>query len=177
MDTLEQIAGRASSGDARAFQQLVEATSVRLFRLAARILGSEAEAEDVLQESYVKAYRSLVSDQFDRRSSIGTWLYRIVSNTAIDALRGRARRPLASDRLPEGRWDGIGSAEAHIALRELDDWLGELPAEQRAALVLKSVEGLESAEIAKILGCSEGAVEQKLVRARAQLRRKRQEDD
>ena len=177
MDSLAEVAASASRGDAGAFQQIVRATSARLVRLAARILGSEAEAEDVVQEAYVKAFRALAEGRFDQRSALETWLYRIVSNGAIDALRSRARRPVPTDRLPDGAWGGAGSPEAHLALRELDDWLGELPAEQRAALVLKAVEGRETAEIAEILGCTEGAVEQKLVRARATLRKRGQDHD
>ncbi len=177
MDSLAEVAARVSRGDAGAFHQIVRATSPRLVRLAARILGSEEEAEDVVQEAYVKAFRSLAEGRFDQRSALETWLYRIVSNGAIDALRSRARRPLPTDHLPEGPWGGAGSPEAHVALRELDDWLADLPAEQRAALVLKAVEGRETAEIAEILGCSEGAVEQKLVRARATLRKRGQDHD
>jgi RNA polymerase sigma-70 factor (ECF subfamily) len=177
LDTLEQFAARVSRGDTDAFREIVEATSVRLVRVAARILGDSGEAEDVVQEAYVKAYRSLVEGRFDQRSSVPTWLHRIVANGAIDALRSRGRRALPLEQLPEGRWDGVGTSEAHLALRELDDWLSDLPAEQRVALVLKSVEGLETTEIAAILGVSEGAVEQKLVRARAALRRKGQVDD
>ncbi len=176
MEKLEEAALRVSGGDHRAFRRIVAATSPRLIRLAARLLGSVEEAEDVVQESYVKAYRSLVNGQFDQRSAVGTWLYRIVSNAAIDALRSRARRPIPSDTMPEGTWNGTAFAEARLALKELDDWLNELPAEQRAAVVLKSVEGLTSAEIATILECSEGAVEQKLVRARASLRKKQADD-
>jgi RNA polymerase sigma-70 factor (ECF subfamily) len=155
---------------------MVAATSPQLVRLAARILGNLPDAEDVVQESYMRAHRALVEGRFDQRAKVSTWLYRIVSNAAIDALRGRGRRPLSSDTLPEGAWDGASSAEARLALTELDDWLSDLPAEQRTAIVLKSVEGLTTAEIAEILQCSEGAVEQKLVRARAALR-KRHDDD
>jgi RNA polymerase sigma-70 factor (ECF subfamily) len=176
LENLEEAALRVSRGDPRAFRRIVAATSPRLIRLAARLLGSVEEAEDVVQESYVKAYRSLTEGKFDQRASVGTWLYRIVSNAAIDALRGRARRPVPSDTMDEGTWNGAASAEARLALAELDDWLHELPAEQRAAVVLKSVEELTSAEIATILGCSEGAVEQKLVRARAALRKKQAND-
>ncbi len=177
MDSLAEVVARVSRGDAGAFHQIVRATSPRLVRLAARILGSEEEAEDVVQEAYVKAFRSLAEGRFDQRSALETWLYRIVSNGAIDALRSRARRPLPTEHLPEVPWGGAGSPEAHVALRELDDWLADLPAEQRAALVLKAVEGRETAEIAEILGCSEGAVEQKLVRARATLRKRGQDHD
>ena len=132
----------------------------------------------MVQQSYLKAHRSLMSERFDRRSSVYTWLYRIVVNTALDALRARNRRQTARDTSVEPAWDGVGSLEARLALRELDDWLATLPAQQRAALVLKSVEGLSSPEIASVLQCSEGAVEQKLVRARAALRRRtRSQDD
>jgi RNA polymerase sigma-70 factor (ECF subfamily) len=149
-----------------------------LVRFAARLVGNVQDAEDVVQQSYLKAHRALVSGRFDRRSSVQTWLFRIVSNASIDLLRARTRRRTAHDIQPEPAWDGAASAEARVALRELDDWLTALPADQRAALILKSVEGLSAPEIATILRSSEGAVEQKLVRARATLRTKmRSEDD
>jgi RNA polymerase sigma-70 factor (ECF subfamily) len=176
LENLEEVAQRISRGDSSAFRQIVAATSPQLVRLAARILGSLEEAEDVVQEAYVKAYRSLTMGRFEHRATVQTWLYRVVSNAAIDALRSRGRRPMPSDTIPEGAWDGASSAEARLALTELDDWLRELPAEQRTAVVLKSVEGLTSVEIGEVLQCSEGAVEQKLVRARAALR-KRQDND
>ena len=71
---------------------------------------------------------------------------------------------------PWSGWDGEAGAEAHMALAELNELLGALPPDQRAAVVLQSVEGHAVSEIAVILGCSEGAVEQRLVRARATLR-------
>lgn len=175
MDTLEKAVDRVLSGDRAAFQQIVDATSVRLVRLSARIMGNLADAEDVVQEAYVKAYRALVAAQFDRRSSAATWLYRIVVNGSIDAKRSRARRAEASDVQIDPSWDGAAFAEARLALSELDDWLEALPADQRATLVLQSLEGLNNTEIAQVMGVSEGAVEQRLVRARAALRQKRQE--
>ncbi|MGC4094975.1 MAG: sigma-70 family RNA polymerase sigma factor [Polyangiaceae bacterium] len=97
------------------------------------------------------------------------WLSRIVVNTAIDALRARKRAPITGKDMLE-QTDYSASAETRVALAELDDWLSALPPEQRAALILKSIEGYTSAEIAELLECSEGAVEQRLVRARANLR-------
>jgi RNA polymerase sigma-70 factor (ECF subfamily) len=136
------------------------------------MLGNVADAEDVVQEAYVKAFRSLAAGQFDERSSVKTWLYRIVTHATIDAMRTRARgRP--SENLPAASWDGLAVAEARLALAELADWLEVLPPEQRAAIVLKAVEDLTTTEIAQILECSEGAVEQRLVRARAALRERR----
>lgn len=157
-------------GDPAAFRRLVVETSHKLVRLAARITGSVEEGEDVVQEAYVKAHRALVDGRFDGRSRIETWLYRIVANTAIDALRAGAKRPKSADTIPEPSWDGAGAAEARVALAELDSLLDGLPHDQRAAIVLKSVEGLSAGEIADVLNTTEGAVEQRLVRARATLR-------
>jgi RNA polymerase sigma-70 factor (ECF subfamily) len=124
----------------------------------------------VVQEAYLKAYRSILAGGFDGRSKVETWLYRIVANQAIDQLRRRGRTRLVGDEALEVPGAGAGSIEAHVALRELDDLFADLPPEQRVAMILKSVEGLSSAEIAAIMECSEGAVEQRLVRARAALR-------
>jgi RNA polymerase sigma-70 factor, ECF subfamily len=171
LETLEQAAARVASGDSAAFQTIVSATSDRLVRLGARLLGNVSDAEDVVQEAYVKAYRALLAGQFDGRSSLTTWLYRIVTRGAIDALRaGKRQKTTPSDSLPEAAFDGLGQVEARLAVVELANLLEGLPEEQRVALVLKSVEGLSTPEIASILGCSEGAVEQRLVRARAALR-------
>ncbi len=173
MTNLEEAVADFLAGNRSAFQKVVDATSTRLVRLSARMLGNRMDAEDVVQEAYVKAYRSLIGGQFDGRSRVETWLYRIVVNASIDARRARGRRVPTSDVLDEPPWDGGVFAEARLALSELADWLSELPEEQRTALILKAVEGLGSAEIAEILECSEGAVEQLLVRARTTLRQRR----
>jgi RNA polymerase sigma-70 factor (ECF subfamily) len=176
LSDLDQAVDRFLAGDTSAFQQIVDATSDRMIRLSARMMGSLADAEDVVQDAYVKAYQALSADRFDRRSKPETWLYRIVTNTPIDALRSRARRRTSSDEGVEPQYDGLASAEARVALAEIDDWLGQLPIEQRAAVTLKALEGMTSAEVAEVLDCSEGAVEQRLVRARATLRELRQGD-
>jgi RNA polymerase sigma-70 factor, ECF subfamily len=175
LDGLEQAAERVARGDAGAFRRIVDSTADGLVRLAARMLGSVSDAEEVVQEAFVKAYRSLTEGSFDHRSSVRTWLYRIVTRTAIDALRSRRRRLETSDVELEGTPgpDAVAAADARVALRELSDWLDALPGDQRAAILLKAVEGLTTPEIAAILECSEGAVEQRLVRARATLRERR----
>lgn len=175
MENLEEAVEKVLNGDSTAFGQIVEATSPRLVRMSARMLGSIQDAEDVVQDSYVKAYRSLQNGQFDRRAKVETWLYRIVVNTTLDAKRSKARsKTTASDQLEHtGGWESVAATEARVALREMSAWLDRLPEEQRTVLWLKTIEGLESAEVAAILGCSEGAVEQRLVRARATLREKR----
>ena len=173
MPDLEAAAARVAAGDVQAFGEIVEGTSRELVRLAARLSGSLPDGEDVVQDAYVRAYRALVAGRFDGRSSVKTWLYQIVTHRAIDALRSSARRPLTVDRVDELPVATATAPEAHLALVELSEWLEVLPAEQRAAVVLKSVQGFSSKETADILGCSEGAVEQRLVRARATLRARR----
>ncbi len=132
-------------------------------------MGSTAEAEDVVQEAYVKAFRALEEGRFDARSSIETWLHRIVVNTALDARRKRSRA--REDALDSSR-GAEGNAETAVALRELAESLDALPDDQRAALLMKA-DGMSAAEIGAVLGCTEGAVEQRLVRARATLRERR----
>jgi RNA polymerase sigma-70 factor (ECF subfamily) len=170
---LEAAVRQVLKGDRAAFGEIVRATSDRLVRLAARMTGNMADAEEIVQDAYVKAYRALADGRFDRRSSVETWLYRIVTNGAIDALRERARRPEPRDLGADvaiGDTGGSDAAEARVALVELASWMRDLPPDQRAALVLKALEGLSSAEIAEVTESTEGAVEQRLVRARAALR-------
>jgi len=166
---LERLALEARQ-DLGAFREIVLRTQAELVRYAARVLGSLSEAEDVVQEAYVKAHGALTRGEFDGRSRLRTWLYGIVTHGAIDVLRGgRRRRALHQRAASEAVTEQAPRAEAQLALHELRDWLAGLPPEQRATLVLKVIEGHSSREVAEILGCSEGAVEQRLVRARAAL--------
>ncbi len=158
-------------GDQAAFQRLVRRCSPALARLAAHLVGPDVD--DVMQESWTKAYVALRAGRFDTRrrgSSIEAWLRQIVARTAYDWLRSRRRRKARDVRLqghvPE-------NASARVALRQLDTLLESLPPAQRIALLLKEVEGMTTREIALVLKCSEGAVEQRLVRARATLREHR----
>ena len=131
MSTLEDAARRVQRGDVSAFREIVEATSARLVRLSARIMGSVAEAEDVVQDAYVKAYRAMVAGQFDARSRVETWLHRIVVNTSVDAKRKRTRA--REDAIDSSRGQE-GTAESAVALAELAKMLEALPEDQRAAI-------------------------------------------
>src|SRR5712664_4799645 len=92
MDATESAAvlARAQQGDGDAFRALVERHSRTLFRMAFRMTGNEQDAEDVVQESFLRAYRQL--GKFDERASFGTWLYRIAMNCSLDLVRSRKRR-------------------------------------------------------------------------------------
>lgn len=177
-ESLGEQVRRVAAGEPAAFAAIVVATTPRLHRLAARIMADADEAEDVLQEAYLRAFDALVDRRFDGRSGAYTWLYRIVANAAVDALRKRRRRTRRLD--PDGELDAPVDGEerlaARAALRELGALLGDLPAEQRTTVVLKELEGLSSNEVAEVMDCSVGAVEQRLVRARAALRRRIERD-
>ena len=162
------------------FRALVQANAPRLYRTALRLLANGADAEDVVQETFTRAYGAFSSGAFRGEAQAGTYLYRIVVNASLNRLKSRQRwwrwlrTPLdeAAPEVPVAPMD----AEARVALREMAERLDRLPAEQRAAIVLTQVEGLSNAEAAAALGCSEGAVEQRLIRARAALRRGDQDE-
>lgn len=172
---LSSALDRVIRGNASAFRDIVEATSSRMVRVSARLLGSVADAEDVVQDAYVKAFRKATESNFEPPDDVGAWLYRIVVNASLDAMRSKKRRP-ARDEM-DNVVSTLASAETHAALAELADWLSELPEEQRVALTLTAVEGLSGKEAADVLGISEGAVEQRVVRARAALRQKRSDEE
>lgn len=170
MSDLEEAARRVAAGDRAAFDAIVRSTQRPLLRVAARVLGSREEALDVLQEAYLRAFDTLVEGAFDGRSRVSSWLYRVVVNASIDALRARRRRTMVP--LPDVEpHAGEASAEVRVALADLGRMLDRLPVEQRAALVLRELEGLSNAEVAAVLETTEGAIEQRLIRARATLRR------
>ncbi len=151
-----------------AFRDIVEATKHRLYRLALRMTGNAEDARDVLQDSYVRAHGALVGGRWKGESTVDTWLYRIVVNTALNHRRGWLRRARPVEIDPVTSPSPETSADAARLMREVFD----LPSEQRAVVVLKELEGHTSAEIGRLLECSEGAVEQRLLRARATLRKR-----
>jgi RNA polymerase sigma-70 factor (ECF subfamily) len=156
-----------------ALEHLVATASDELVRLAARVVGNSAEAEDVVQEAWAKGLVALQHKELADVGVLKTWLYRVVLNGAFNARRSRdrrAERELAWQQRRVG--DGLAALEAAVALRRVAAMLDDLPDEQAGALVLKELHGMTAAEVAKVLECSEGAVEQRLVRARAALRKR-----
>ncbi|MBS2031068.1 MAG: RNA polymerase sigma factor [Deltaproteobacteria bacterium] len=168
---LAELAQAAARGDAASFAALVRVASPRLLVLAARILADPDEAADVLQEAWMRTHDALATRELRELAAFEAWMKRMVVRLSVDQLRNRARRVRLQGQL-EARVAPAdeGALEARAACRELASWLEALPAEQRAALVLKDLEGYTSAEIASLMGTSEGSVEQRLVRARATLR-------
>jgi RNA polymerase sigma-70 factor (ECF subfamily) len=169
------------AGDRAEFARLVEATSGKLYRLALRILGNPQDAEDILQETFIKAFRHVKT--FDGRSSITTWLYRIATNEALMVLRRKNPAMVSIDE-PVETMEGereplqivdwccmpeteLMSAEAR---KYLDAAIDRLPPKLRVVFVLRDIEDLSTADTAQALNLSEEAVKTRLSRARFQLR-------
>jgi RNA polymerase sigma-70 factor (ECF subfamily) len=170
----------AKEGDEDAYAELVRRHSGGLHRAVARILADDAEAWDVVQMAFLKAWQKL--DRYDPRYSFSTWLYRIGTNLAIDLLRSRTSRQRAHKAGTEHRLRVVGSGEsagARVDMREADGVLRQLvrvlTPQQRSAFVLREMEGLETSEVADVLGCSATTVRNHIFQARKALRRELRE--
>ncbi len=150
-----------------AFEKLVRRNQTVVYRVALRMLGNEAEAEDATQDTFVQAWRAL--PHFRGESSFETWLYRIVTNRCLNLLRShRSTEPLLeTHEASSGRPNHL--AEARSELDALKDAIGRLPPDQRATLVLRELEGLSYEQIAHVLGTTVPAVKGRLHRARLEL--------
>ncbi len=168
---------RARRGDGEAFRELVERHSRSVFRLAFRMTGNEHDAEDVVQESFLRAYKQL--GRFESRANFGTWLYRITANCAVDLMRARQARhdvsrsesldvdvhqPTADAPNPERM---AQSAEIE---RTVQGALGDLSPLERAAFTLRHYEGRSIDEIATTLNLGTSAAKHSVFRAVKKLR-------
>jgi RNA polymerase sigma-70 factor (ECF subfamily) len=181
----ESLAARAAGGDVSAFEALVARYQDRVYRLACRLTGSEVDALDVLQDTFLQVYRHLAT--FRGESRFGTWLYRIATNAALMHRRALARRPAESLDAFLPRFDDEGRhgptpAELQVAARadELLDQqelaaaarsaLEALPERYRIPFVLRDLEEISTADVAEVLGLEQATVRQRVHRARLMLR-------
>jgi RNA polymerase sigma-70 factor (ECF subfamily) len=171
---------KARSGDTDAFRVLVERHGRALFRLAFRMTGNEQDAEDVVQESFLRAHRQL--GKFDERASFGTWLYRIATNCSLDLVRSRKRRsenlapadpeledPVLS--LPSGDPNPERMTLSSEVRERVAGAMQELSATERTAFVLRHFEGMCIEEVSRVLECQPGAAKHSVFRAVQKLRR------
>jgi RNA polymerase sigma-70 factor (ECF subfamily) len=171
----------AKAGDMHAFEELVKRYDRNVFRIAQHITQNREDAEDVVQEAFLKAYGNLA--QFQEQSKFYTWLVRIAVNEALMKLRRRRPERMVSldqdiqteeDSMPREVADWSPNPEQQYNQAELRDILGKtiqgLPAGFRTVFVLRDVEGLSTEETADALGLSIPAVKSRLLRARLQLR-------
>ena len=166
----------AQAGDERAFRQLVAPYEDALTVHCYRMLGSPHDAEDLVQETLLRAWRNL--DRFERRASVHSWLYRIATNACLDELERRPRRPIPVLPFPDSRHETaaapIADPAARYAVREgmelaLLSAIQVLPGRQRAVLILRDVLGWTGPEVAELLESTVAAVNSALQRARATI--------
>ena len=185
-----ELVERAQQGDGPAFAMLVERHQRQLYRLALRMTGSEADAQEVLQEAFLNAYQKL--PLFRGEAQFSSWLYRIAANSALMRLRRKRRAP---DTLAEQPLELAGprfSAEGYLEPASSSDWsqradekmmsgelgdainkaVAELPDDYRTVFLLKDVDGLSNEDIANALALTVPAVKSRLHRARLALREK-----
>src|SRR5690349_1861333 len=170
MDATEAAAvlARARQGDSDAFRALVERHSRAVFRLAYRMTGNESDAEDMVQETFLRAWKQL--DRFDGRAAFGSWLYRICANCSLDHIRARSRhvdpRPERKeggetedllDRMPSPGPSPERLARSSEITAMLLPALDELSEMERTAFVMRHYEGLSIDDIAGALGVPAGA--------------------
>jgi RNA polymerase sigma-70 factor (ECF subfamily) len=176
------LLSRLRAGEPAAFEELVRAETGRLLAVTRRILPTEEDARDAVQDAFLFAFRSL--DRFQGQARLSTWLHRIAVNAALMKLRTRKRKreepldPLLPTYLDDGhhaerfaKWDDpteiIERAENKALIRRM---IGELPDAYRTVLLLRDIEGLDTEETAKLLETTPNAVKVRLHRARQALR-------
>lgn len=165
--------------EAQAFATLFELYSDKIYRLSLSLLKEEAAAEGVVQDAFLRLIERL--DQFEGRSGLGTWLYRIAYNLSVDRLRQRKPEVTLADEVDDGRlpapihlvdwtqWPEQLLSDAEITA-ELDKAIAALPEKFRVVFVLREVEGLSTEETAQIIGLTLSATKVRLHRARLFLR-------
>ena len=169
-------------GDREEFSRLVDAYSGPIYRLALKMLGIPADAEDVLQNTFLKAFQHV--KDFEGRSSLSTWLYRIASNEALMLLRKKRPEVSLNDTAPESDdkdepspeqftdWCCLPEEEflSSESRKALDRAVEHLPESQRIVFILRDIEGLSIQETGEALDLSETAIKTRLLRARLRLR-------
>jgi RNA polymerase sigma-70 factor (ECF subfamily) len=169
------------SGDRAEFARLVETYYEMIYRLAIKMVNDAQDAEDMLQETFIKAYRHLQG--FDGRSSLSTWLYRIATNEALMFLRRDKRIQLSIDETDDTDeaefeplqivdWCCLPEEELMSleALAQLDHAITSLPPNLRVVFILRDIQGLSTREVSEVLNLGESAVKTRLSRARLRLR-------
>ncbi|HWQ83343.1 MAG TPA: sigma-70 family RNA polymerase sigma factor [Anaerolineales bacterium] len=170
------------TGDKAEFARLVDAYYPVIYRLALKILGNTQDAEDILQETFIKAFRNIAD--FNGRSRLSTWLYRIATNEALMLIRRRKPDTISievpregdeEDKEPLEIVDWCCMPERELLSSEsrqrLDQAIESLPPSLRVVFVLRDIEGLSTLETGEVLHLSETAVKTRLSRARLRLRK------
>jgi RNA polymerase sigma-70 factor (ECF subfamily) len=169
----------AKAGDRGAMHELYERNRSRIFSLAYRYAGNVADAEDILQDSFIKAFSSLGKCQLNENAYFATWLYRIAVNCSLDHLRRRRTREshvvwsinFSAEAVKERSATPEGEYLRSEIRQQVQRSLAKLSKRKRMVVVLRHYQQLKIGEIAAAMGCSQGSVKRQLFRALAQLKK------
>jgi RNA polymerase sigma-70 factor (ECF subfamily) len=167
-DNERELVLRSRHGDSEAFAALLRAHQRMIHALTYRMTGSLADAEDLAQETFIQAYQQL--DHFRGDASLGSWLYRIAVNRCLNWRQREARHARLHEEWGREQTAAADTPDESLA-RRVREALLQLKPKQRAAVVLTVYEGLNHAQAAQVLGCSETTVSWRLFTARAKLKR------
>jgi RNA polymerase sigma-70 factor (ECF subfamily) len=179
----QSLVQRVQKGDQQAFALLVAKYQRRIFRLISRFVSDPATAEDIAQETFLRAYRAI--GRFRGDSQFYTWLYRIAVNTAKRSALDDARSPVLQENATfsqdeetfpkQEQLSSMDTPDAVMASREIADTVNAamdaLPEELRTAIVLREIDGMSYDEIAQVMGCPVGTVRSRIFRAREAIAR------
>lgn len=172
----ELIVKRAQQGDSRALEELILAYEKRVYNIAYRFMGNEADAYDMAQEALIKLYRSIVS--FKHKSSFSSWVYRLTVNTCMDGLRKRKHAPVSLEYSIEigatSEDTGTDSPEEKILSIEksedIQKAINGLNDSYKSVVIMRDIDGFSYEEIAELLEISIGTVKSRINRGRQQLK-------
>jgi RNA polymerase sigma-70 factor (ECF subfamily) len=170
-DADEELVLQSQNGDPAAFEALIRNHQHMVHSLTYRMTGSLADAEDLAQETFIRAYEQIGA--FRGASKFSTWLYRIAINTCLNWRQSEARRFQLQEKCAEefAVWHAAGENPPGDQANEIQAALLKLPAKQRAAIVLTIYDGLNHAEAAQVLHCSETTVSWRVFAAKRKLKR------
>ncbi|AOT72726.1 RNA polymerase sigma factor [Geosporobacter ferrireducens] len=180
-DLERQLVEKSQQGDIESFELLIKNYQKLAFNIAFRMLGNTEDAADATQDAMIKVYKSISS--FKGNSNFSTWLYRIVTNTCLDALRKKKKDNLLSydknieteegaleREIPDTRNMPEELVERKEHIQDLAQAINALPEQHRVVIVLRDIKGFSYDQIAEILDCSQGTIKSRISRARIALK-------
>lgn len=185
MVTEQELIYKASKNNIAAFEELISPYTTPLLNYTFRMLKNREDAEDALQETYLKAYNSI--NKFEGLSSFKTWIYKIATNVCLDILRKQKKQTHQSLNvtnedgeheisIPDETYSPEISAKKRAAMDTLKKALDKLSKEHKTAIILRDINGLSYDEIAEALSSNVGTVKSRINRARAQLKKLLEKD-
>lgn len=177
----DELVRRVQAGNADAFEELVKRYERKVYNIAYRLMGNERDASEVLQDTFLRAYRFLPKFQF--KSSFFTWLYRIATNVSLTKLRKREKVQLVSIdepanaegdlplEIPDYRYNPEKMMRQRQLREALQKAVDNLPPDYRSVVVLRDLEGLSNEEVSKVLNLTVAAVKSRLHRGRLEMRK------